>query len=90
MSPEKQKVISTLVIQLQHYLITSLMCLSRRYGIISLPPGSQHKKNNKKTWKIKIKNNKHCSSVFNKTCFNNNLLPKYTLFKIYIYLHTCI
>ena len=33
-------------------------CLGRRYGTISLSPGSWHKKNNKKTWKIIIKNNK--------------------------------
>ena len=27
--------------------------------------------------------NEHCSIVFNKICLNNNLLLKYTLFKIY-------
>ena len=44
-----------------------------------LPPKSQHKKNNKKIWKITIKTNKKCSIVFNKTYLNKNLLPKYTL-----------
>ena len=39
--------------------------------------------------KIKLIN-KDCSIVFNKTCLNNNLLPKYTLFNIYIYTHTNI
>ena len=28
-------------------------------------------------------NDKQCSIVFNKTCLNNNLLPKYTFFNIY-------
>ena len=34
-----------------------------------------------KTWKITIKNDKHCFIIFDKTCLNNNnnLLPKYTL-----------
>ena len=33
-------------------------CLGRRYWTVPLLPGPQHKKNNKKTWKITIKNNK--------------------------------
>ena len=41
--------------------------------------------------KNKIKNNKQCSIIFhNKTCLNNNLLPKYTLFKIYTYIYIYI
>ena len=40
--------------------------LGRRYGTIPLPPESQHKKNNKKTWKIMIKINKQCFIIFNK------------------------
>ena len=40
--------------------------------------------------KNKIKNNKQCSIVFNKACLNNNLLPKYTLFNIYIYIYIYI
>ena len=32
--------------------------LGGRYGTIPLPPESRHKKNNKKTWKITIRNNK--------------------------------
>ena len=53
-----------------------------------LPPGSQPKKNNKKTRKITIKNNKQWSIIFNKTCLNNNLLSihssKYICLCIYI------
>ena len=52
--------------------------LGRRFGTIPLPSWSWHKKNNKESWKNKIKNNKQCSIVFNKTCLNDNLLPKYT------------
>ena len=65
-------------------------CLGRRYGTIPFPSRSQYKKNNKETWKYKIRNNKQCSIIFNKTCLNNNLLPKYTIFKkkiIYICTH---
>ena len=40
--------------------------LTGRCGTISLPPGSQHKKNNEKTWKITIKNDKQSSIVLNK------------------------
>ena len=34
-----------------------------------------------------LKNNKQRSIVFNKTCLNNNFLPKYTLFNIYHHHH---
>ena len=55
--------------------------LGRRYRTIPLPHGFRHKKN-KKTWKIRINNNKECSIVFNKTCINNNSLRRYTLLYI--------
>ena len=48
------------------------------------------RENNKESWKNKIENYKQCSIVFNKTCLNNNLLPKYTLQKIYIYEYVCV
>ena len=63
----------------------------KHLGRIPLPSRSRHEKNNKKSWKNKIKTmNKQCSIVFNKTCLNNNLLPKYTLFYIYIYIYIYI
>ena len=34
--------------------------------------------------------NKQCSIVFNKTCLNDNLLPRYTLFKIYMCVCVCV
>ena len=37
-----------------------------------------------KNW---IKYSKPCSIVFNKTCLNNKLLPKYTIFNIYYHHH---
>ena len=37
--------------------------------------------------KNKSKDNKQCSIVFNKTCLNNNLVPKYTLSKKNIYVY---
>ena len=41
--------------------------------------------------KMKLKTiNKQCSIVFNKTCLNNNMLPKYTLFKTYVDIDTDI
>ena len=40
--------------------------------------------------KLQLKIKKQCSIVFNKTCLNNNLLPKYTLFNIYIYIYIYI
>ena len=40
--------------------------------------------------KITIRNNKQCFIVFNKTCLNNNLLPKYTLFTTHTHTHTYI
>ena len=50
--------------------------LGRRNGTIPLPSRSWHKKNNKEPWKNKIKNNKQCSIIYNKTCLN-----------IYIYIY---
>ena len=46
----------------------------------------------RKLEKNKIINNKQCSIIFNKTCLNNNLLPKYKLFKkkLYIYIYIYI
>ena len=67
--------------------ISSAQALST---ILFLSSGSRHKKNYKKTWKITIKSNKQCSIIFNKTCLNYNLLPKYTLFNIYIYIYVCV
>ena len=61
--------------------------LGRKYGTIHLAPESWHKKNNKKTWKTTTKNNIKCSIFFNKTCYQNNSLPKYTFFNIYIYIY---
>ena len=64
------------------FQVSLLFFLCRNLG----SKGSWHKKNYKETWENRIKNNKQCSIVFNKTCLNNNLVPKYTLFKIYIYI----
>ena len=64
--------------------------LDRGYGTIPLQSRSWYKKNNKKIWKNKIKNNKQCSIVSNKNCLNNNLPPKYTPLYIYIYIYIYI
>ena len=49
--------------------------LGRRYGTIPLPFKSRHKKNNKESWKNRIKINKQCSIVFNKTGLGR-VIPK--------------
>ena len=58
-------------------------CLGRRYGTIPLSPEST-RKITRRLEKLQLKMIK-CSIVFNKTCLNNNMLPKYILFYIYIY-----
>ena len=59
------------------------------YIYIYIQSISQHLKN-EEPGKSKIKNNKQCFNVLNKTCLNNNLLPKYTRFNIYIYIYIYI
>ena len=66
----------------------ALKRLGRRYGTIPLPWRSRHKKNNKETWKIKLKIiSKQCSIVFNKTCLNTHThTHTHTYIYIYIYI----
>ena len=45
--------------------------LGKRYGTIPWLSTSWHQKNIKESRKNRIKNNKQCSNVFNKTCLNN-------------------
>ena len=49
------------------FLISLLFFLCRDLG----GKRSRHKKNNKETWKNKVKNDKRCSIVLNKTYLNN-------------------
>ena len=66
---------------------TRTLMTTRRYGAIPLPPGSRHKKITRLE-KLQLKMiNKQCSIVLNKTCLNNNLLAKYSL---YIYIYICL
>ena len=65
--------------------------LGRRYGTIPLLSRSRHKKNNWESWKNKIKNNKQCPIVFNKSCLNRYInFFKYIYLILYIYIYIYI